>query len=122
MKKLDIVRLVADKDMYLTDGNSFYKSVDLTENMSQSDFTEIDELTCKRQIAQMPTPMFVQGLLSRNISEEDVEAFISEQEENWPEENIERKSSLMKDVAEHFNLSEQDIDGIFGLNENDNSK
>lgn len=120
MQKTTITRLTADDGMYLRKNDSFYKSVDLKDGESESDYIEVTEQIFKKYNARMTPREFILGLLSRNITREQIEALIASNQQVWAELNyatfIERKNPLLDALCGQFGLTPEDIDGIFGLN------
>ena len=120
MQTKQITRLIADEGKYLRKDNQFYKTVDLKDNETASDYEEIAEKVMKKYYAQMTPREFILGLLSRGITREQIENLISANEQVWAELNyatyIERKNPLLDQLCGQFGLTEEDVDGIFGLN------
>lgn len=120
MQKTTIIRLTADKNMYLEKDNNFYKSVDLKDGESESDYIEVTEKIMKKYYAQMTPREFILGLLSRGITREQIEELIANNQQVWAELNyatyIERKNPLLDALCSQFGLTPEDVDGIFGLN------
>lgn len=120
MQKTTITRLIADEGKYLTKNNQFYKTVELKDGESASDYEEVAEKVMKKYYAQMTPREFILGLLSRGITREQIEELIKSNQQVWAELNyatyIERKNPLLDEFCEQFGLTSEDVDGIFGLN------
>lgn len=120
MQKTTITRLTADEGMYLEKENHFYKTVDLKDGESESDYTEVTEKVMNKYYAQMTPREFILGLMSRGITREQIEGLIAENQQVWAELNyatyIERKNPLLDALCGEFGLTTEDVDGIFGLN------
>lgn len=120
MKTTTITRLTADEGMYLRKDNNFYKTVDLKDGETVSDYEEVTEKVMKKYFAQMTPREFVLGLLSRGVTREQIEGLIAENQQVWAELNyatyIERKNPLLDQLCGLFGLTTEDVDGIFGLN------
>ena len=120
MQTKQITRLIADEGMYLRKENNFYKTVDLKDGESTSDYEEVAEKVMKKYYAQMTPREFVLGMLSRGVTREQIENLIAENQQVWAELNyatyIERKNPLLDELCSQFGLTPEDVDGIFGLN------
>lgn len=120
MQTTTITRLTADEGMYLRKDNNFYKTVDLKDGESASDYEEVAEKVMKKYYAQMTPREFVLGMLSRGVTREQIEGLIAENQQVWAELNyatyIERKNPLLDQLCSQFGLTQEDVDGIFGLN------
>lgn len=120
MQAKQITRLIADEGKYLTKNNQFYKTVELKDGESASDYKEVSEKVMKKYYAQMTPREFILGLLSRGITREQIEELIKSNQQVWAELNyatyIERKNPLLDEFCEQFGLTSEDVDGIFGLN------
>ena len=120
MQSKKITRLTADEGKYLRKDNNFFKSVDLKDGETAADYEEVTEKVMKKYYAQMTPREFVLGLLSRGITREQIEGLIAENQQVWAELNyatfIERKNPLLDQLCSQFGLTEEDADGIFGLN------
>ena len=120
MQTKQITRLIADEGMYLRKENNFYKTVDLKDGESTSDYEEVAEKVMKKYYAQMTPREFVLGMLSRGVTREQIENLIVENQQVWAELNyatyIERKNPLLDELCSQFGLTPEDVDGIFGLN------
>jgi len=120
METKQITRLIADEGKYLIKNNQFYKTVDLKDGESASDYTEVSEKEMKKFYAQMTPREFILGLLSRGITRTQIEDLIAINEQVWAELNyatfIERKNPLLDQFCEQFGLTPEDVDGLFGLN------
>lgn len=120
MQKKTIINLTAEENMYLKKGENFYKSVNLADGESETDYVEVTEKEYKKFFARMTPREFILGLLSRGITRYQIEELIKENEQVWAELNyatyIERKNPLLDEFCSRFGLTPEDIDGIFGLN------
>lgn len=120
MQTTTITRLTADEGMYLRKDNQFYKTVDLKDGETASDYEEVAEKVMKKYYAQMTPREFVLGMLSRGVTREQIEGLIAENQQVWAELNyatyIERKNPLLDQLCSQFGLTPEDVDGIFGLN------
>ena len=120
MQTTTITRLTADEGKYLRKENNFYKTVDLKDGESASDYEEVAEKVMKKYYAQMTPREFVLGMLSRGVTREQIETLIAENQQVWAELNyatyIERKNPLLDQLCSQFGLTPEDVDGIFGLN------
>lgn len=120
MQTKQITRLTADEGKYLRKENNFYKTVDLKDGESESDYEEVAEKVMKKYYAQMTPREFVLGMLSRGVTREQIENLIAENQQVWAELNyatyIERKNPLLDELCSQFGLTTEDVDGIFGLN------
>ena len=120
MQTKQITRLTADEGKYLRKENNFYKTVDLKDGESASDYEEVAEKVMKKYYAQMTPREFVLGMLSRGVTREQIENLIAANQQVWAELNyatyIERKNPLLDQLCGQFGLTPEDVDGIFGLN------
>ena len=120
MQTKQITRLIADEGMYLRKENNFYKTVDLKDGESTSDYEEVAEKVMKKYFAQITPREFVLGMLSRGVTREQIEELIKNNQQVWAELNyatyIERKNPLLDQLCGQFGLTPEDVDGIFGLN------
>jgi hypothetical protein len=120
MQTTTITRLTADEGKYLRKDNQFYKTVDLKDGESSSDYEEVAEKVMKKYYAQMTPREFVLGMLSRGVTREQIEELIANNQQVWAELNyatyIERKNPLLDELCGQFGLTPEDVDGIFGLN------
>lgn len=120
MQTKNIIRLIADEGKYLRKNNQFYKTVDLKDNETTSEYEEVTEKIMKKYYAQMTPREFILGLLNRGITRAQIEELINDNEQVWAELNyatyIERKNPLLDQLCGQFGLTEEDVDGIFGLN------
>ena len=109
MQTKQITRLIADEGMYLRKENNFYKTVDLKDGESTSDYEEVAEKVMKKYYAQMTPREFVLGMLSRGVTREQIENLIVENQQVWAELNyatyIERKNPLLDELCSQFLLS-----------------
>lgn len=120
MQTKQITRLTADEGKYLRKDNNFYKTVDLKDGESASDYEEVAEKVMKKYFAQMTPREFVLGMLSRGVTREQIEELIASNQQVWAELNyatyIERKNPLLDQLCGQFGLTPEDVEGIFGLN------
>ena len=120
MQTKQITRLTADEGKYLRKDNQFYKTVDLKDGETTTDYEEVAEKVMKKYFAQMTPREFVLGMLSRGVTREQIEKLIASNQQVWAELNyatfIERKNPLLDQLCGQFGLTPEDVDGIFGLN------
>lgn len=120
MQKYTLIHLQADDKKYLTDGKRIVKSIDIGQGQSEDDWREIDEHEFKKMTATLTPREFILALLNRGVTREQIEELIKSNEQVWAELNyatyIERKNPLLDELCSQFELTPEDVDDIFGLN------
>ena len=118
MQKTTLIQLQADGGKYLTDGSRFVKRITIDEQ-SIDIWKEVDEAYMKKQRVRMTPREFILKLLDLNITKEQIEALINNNQRVWAELNyatfIERKNPLLDELCSQFGLTPEDVDRIFGL-------
>lgn len=116
MKEETVKRISADDGMYLRKGDDFYKEVYLPEGESASDYTEVPEKEAFRFWAEMPSDKFKIGVLSRGVTQEQLDGLSAEDKAVLDEPIISRRDENVLVVLQRLGLTVMDFDGIFGLN------
>lgn len=119
MKTTQLIKLIADEGMILTDGTQFLHAVILREGMVEEDWTEITELQYKKIQAKMTPREFILALLDKGITREQIETITNTSSQVWAELNyattILRINPLLDKLCGQFGLTSEDLDSIFGI-------